>query len=511
MESWFEQARERYAIWILLACIVLVALLVNRFQPSRRHELRRMLILFVLSLTAEVASSVLHASGSVVWHERMEFASSLFEAFLVINLIVTAVFNVLVPALAISVPVIASDLVIAGAYIVATFGALHGAGVNPSSVLGASAVVSAVLALSLQTTLGNVIGGVALQLDGSIHVGDWIALENGRQGKVKAIHWRHTVLETRDWGTLIVPNSVLLSGQIIVLGKREGHPKQYRYWIYFNVDFRYSPSRVMDVVNEALQQGSIPNVAQDPKPHCIVMDFAKDNRDSFAYYAVRYWLTDLAVDDPTSSLVRQRIYMALKRAAIPFARTTNTTFFAAEEDDAARRARHRGQRLHAVQQMDLFKALTDEERETVADHLVFAPFVRGELVTHKGNVAHWLYILFSGTVNIQITDGGETRVLTSITAPGFFGEMGMMTGEPRAADVIAKTDVECYRLDKAGFAEIMVARPEIAKEMSKTMATRRAELVAAQDGLADEQKAQFAKEEAVRLLRRIETFFGLKE
>ena len=393
--------------------------------------------------------------------------------------------------------------------IVAMIGALHAAGVNASSVVGASAVVSAVLALSLQTTLGNVIGGVALQLDGSIHVGDWIALENGRQGKVKEIHWRHTVLETRDWGTLIVPNSTLLSGQIIVLGKRDGQPKQYRYWIYFNVDFRYPPSRVIDVVNEALQQGSILNVAQDPKAHCIVMDFAKDNRDSFAYYAVRYWLTDLAVDDPTSSLVRQRIYMALKRASIPFARAANTTFLVGEEDNATRRVRHRGERLRAVEQMELVKMLTDSEREHLADHLVFAPFVRGEIVTRKGNVAHWLYILLSGTVNIQITDGGETRVLTSIEAPGFFGEMGMMTGEPRAADVVAKTDVECYRLDKDGFAEIMRARPEIAKEMSKTMATRRAELVAAKDGLADEQKAQFAKEEEKRILGRIEAFFGL--
>jgi hypothetical protein len=50
------------------------------------------------------------------------------------------------------------------------------------------------------------------------------------------------------------------------------------------------------------------------------MDLAKDTRDSFAYYAARYWLTDLAVDDPTSSAVRARIYAALRRASIPLAR-----------------------------------------------------------------------------------------------------------------------------------------------------------------------------------------------
>ena len=49
------------------------------------------------------------------------------------------------------------------------------------------------------------------------------------------------------------------------------------------------------------------------------MDFSRDGKESIAYYAVRYWLIDLATDDPTSSRVRARIYTALKRADIPLA------------------------------------------------------------------------------------------------------------------------------------------------------------------------------------------------
>ena len=146
---------------------------------------------------------------------------------------------------------------------------------------------------------------------------------------MKRIRWRHTVLETRDWGTLIVPNAVLLQGQILVLGKRSGKARGiHRYWVYFNVDFRFAPTRVIEVVDEALQMAPVPNVAADPKPHCICYDFASPGRDSFAYYAVRYWLTDLAQDDPTNSVVRTRIYAALRRANIPLAMPTHTTFYA---------------------------------------------------------------------------------------------------------------------------------------------------------------------------------------
>ena len=45
---------------------------------------------------------------------------------------------------------------------------------------------------------------------------------------------------------------------------------------------------MIDVVNEALQMAPIPNVASDPKPHCICFDLASQGRDSFGYYAVRY-------------------------------------------------------------------------------------------------------------------------------------------------------------------------------------------------------------------------------
>ena len=105
----------------------------------------------------------------------------------------------------------------------------------------------------------------------------------------------------------------------IDLGKREGEPLQHRMWVYFNVDFRHPPSDVISVIEDALTAAPIEGVADEPKAHAICMDFARDTKDSYAYYAARYWLTDLAKDDPTSSRVRERIYAALKLANIPLA------------------------------------------------------------------------------------------------------------------------------------------------------------------------------------------------
>lgn len=89
---------------------------------------------------------------------------------------------------------------------------------------------------------------------------------------MKQIRWRHTLLETRDWATLVVPNSALLAGNILILGKRDGEPLQARMSVNFCVDFKHAPQRVVPIVEDALAAAPIPNVAARPKPSCVCME-----------------------------------------------------------------------------------------------------------------------------------------------------------------------------------------------------------------------------------------------
>ena len=84
------------------------------------------------------------------------------------------------------------------------------------------------------------------------------------------------------------------------------------------------------MVTDALVTEPVEGSALDPAPNCILMDF----KESYCLYAARYWLTDLAKDDPTDSLVRSRIYFALQRAGIPLSVPALTAFV--EEHDQER-------------------------------------------------------------------------------------------------------------------------------------------------------------------------------
>lgn len=510
-----------HLFWVLglLLAVIATAALVNRFNPHHRARVRRVAILFVFYLVAEGAYLALAATNTEVWASRALVGAELLRAFTIVNIVTTVTFSVALPASGAALPMIASDLLIGFGYAFATLGVLSTHGLNPTGALASAAVVSAVLAISLQSTLGNILGGVALQLDGSVHEGDWVQLTDGRQGRVRAIRWRHTVVETRDWSTIIVPNSTLLASNIILLGKRDGRSVPQRMWIWFHVDFRHPPTRVIQVVSDALAGCEIQGVATDPPPNCICMDFAKDNRDSYAAYAVRYWLTDLAADDPTSSRVRARIFTALRRANIPLAIPGRQMWVQVEDEERAKRKveRQLAERESAVANVALFRALTEDERKTIADGLSPAIYAPGEMITRQGAVAHWLYILVKGTVEIRTKfdpdgDGpapAQTKVVAKLVAPSVFGEMGLMTGEPRSADVVALSDCECYRLERAVFERVLLARPEIAEALSAKLAARRMELIAVREDLDDKTKQAREARERDRILDDIKSFFAL--
>jgi small-conductance mechanosensitive channel/CRP-like cAMP-binding protein len=494
--------------WVLIT-FVIGALALFILRPLDRMRIRTALLLFAFALVGLIAAAALVSSGvntASPFYKWIRWAARFFEWLALVNVASVFIFEVLLDALRLKPPRIMRDLLLALSYVVIAITVLS-RDVDLTGIIATSAVLTAVIGLSFQDTLGNMMGGMALQMERTIGVGDWIKFD-GQEGLVTDIRWRHTSIETRNWDTLVIPNSALMKSQVTVLGRRAGQPRQHRQWVYFNVDFRYSPADVIDIVETALRAEQIPNVALEPSPNCILMDF----KESFGSYAVRYWLTDLAVDDPTNSIVRTRIYFALRRAEIPLSIPAHSLFIT--EEDESRFERKRTEeietRMAALKRVELFQSLTDEERRSLAARLRVAPFVRGEAMTRQGAKAHWLYLMTRGDAEVRVSiDGNLSEQIATLHQGNFFGEMGMMTGEPRSATVIALTEVECYRLDKEAFNDILKRRPEIAEDISEQLARRRVELDAAREGLNEEAIQMRMRQHQGDLLKRMKHFFGL--
>ncbi len=512
MAQIFPEWLQPYIPLLLGGLLLLVAGLVQRLDPQKRTRVRaaaRLFVVYLLLLGIRVGLQKF-SSGELV--KELGWIESLAGGLLAVLLVTTLVFDLLLGRTSLSPPKIMTDIAIGVGYFAVFVHALHYAGVALTSIFATSAVASAIVGFSIAPTIGSLLGGIFLQLDKSIKEGDWIMLDNKVQGLVKAIRWRHTVIETRDWDTVLVPNTTLLSANITVLGRREGQPQQKRYWVYFNVDHRFSPAQVIAIVEEALQRSPIPNVAATPLPNCICMDFARESKDSFAYYAVRFWLTNLAADDPTCSAVRERIYAALRRNDIPLALPGTAIFVNMDDEESKKKKRDREveRRVSLLRGLDLFGGFTEDELEHLADGLVSAPFAKGEVITEQGRVAHWLYILTEGRAEVRVqTAAGGSELVRVIEAPDFFGEMAVMVGSPRLATVVACTPCHCYRLGRDAFSKILTDRPAVTQYLASILAKRRVELDAARDRLDDKERQSRMNEKEDEILAQIKAFFGL--
>jgi CRP-like cAMP-binding protein len=158
--------------------------------------------------------------------------------------------------------------------------------------------------------------------------------------------------------------------------------------------------------------------------------------------------------------------------------------------------------------------MTDGERRALATELAEKTFLTGDIISREGEYSDSMYILARGTVDIfrgGSRDEPQRTHLAELTAPHYFGEMGMLTGQARTASVMAKGDVLCYRLEKSGFDAILRARPELAQSISQTVAERQAANDATLHALSEEARARHSSSRAADLVRRIQAFFGLTD
>ncbi len=491
----------------LFAATLALGLLLWPAGGSVRTVVRQTVLFAVLCLIGNLGAGLLSISDGARPAAVVHGLVLLGLGIGVIRLVGLLVFRIILPRIAIRPPRILEDIVVIIGYLAWGLIRLSHAGLDLSSIVTTSAVITAVIAFAMQDTLGNVLGGLALQLDSSIQIGDWIKIDDV-SGQVTDIRWRYTAIRTRNGETVVIPNSLMMKGKVWLIGDRESRTTKWRRVVHFNVGYVAQPTRVIAAIEESLREAEIANMAKHPLPSCVMLDFGP----GYGHYAVRYWLTNPAADDPTDSAVRSHIYAAIKRSGWRLA-LPEELHHLVKENTAFRaeiKNRELQRRIDALRSIPLFSELSEDECSRVAEHLIYAPFAKGDTLTRQGAVAHWLYIITSGEADVgRDTPEGERHHLAMLSAGDFFGEMGLLTGEPRGATVSALSDMECYRLDKSGLEEILQERPAIAEALSEVLAARlQHNEIALQ---RDQEKRNDGENSGLRaaLFGKIKTFFNL--
>ena len=368
--------------------------------------------------------------------------------------------------------------------------------------LAGSAVVSIVLGLALQETMGNFFSGLVMHMSSPFSIGDWIRCA-GVEGRVMDMNWRAVTIHTSDDNHVIVPNSTFAKEQIVNYHNPTTATARN---VLVGLEYDLAPCHAIEVLKAAALE--TPGVLAAPEPVIYLHEYAS----SAIVYRVKFWIDDASRYPDIEHGVRLNTWYRLKQRgfAIPFqVQTVEYVDLCRKLEQQASEAAE--ERVNAIGSVPLLVALSSEQRRAIAlgsQDILLAP---GQVLFRQGDHGDSFYVIRRGTVDVLLepAGGGLPHKLATLGPGDFFGEMSALVGQPRSATIRAATALAAIEICKDALNAIFQADPSVMEEISLAVAQRNAATDTARKGLSSsEVRAGALAEQKASILARMLRFFG---
>lgn len=375
--------------------------------------------------------------------------------------------------------------------------------VDITPLLTTSAVFTMVIGLALQDVLGNLFSGLSVHFSPPFKIGDWIKVA-GYIGKVVESNWRATTLRTATRDLIVLPNNDIAKKEIMNFMLRPG--LLYRDYT-IGISYDASPDQVRKALIGACSQ--VEGILKTPPPQIFMENFG----DSAISYRIRYWISDVAYPPTIQDQLLSRIWYRLKRDNISIPYPIREVFTHPEKD---MRGEMIDRRLGLIQNVDFLAGLDYTHKSYIAEHVREQWFETGEEIVRKGDAGTDFYIIDHGAVGVYLADK-PAKSVAMLRDGDFFGEMSLLTGEPRSATITAEEETQVLCLSRETMSHLLHENSAIAKVLSESLAERNAYNKTAGTGPDDESiRTSSGGEEkgtptvaSVELFDRIKRFFRL--
>ncbi len=506
LSSLFSQ----WAFALLVGCLGFLALYIllcsipSIIRDKRWFWLLEIAVLpLAVTFLASLPIALFDLSESDVWFNRVHEVKGVLLA-LVFAYIGTRALNLFVwqgvlRRYASTLPGIVRNLVAFFVYLAAVYAILAYVFEQPvTGLLVSSGIALGVLGLAFQSTLTDIITGVALAIERPFGVGDWIETDDGMLGEVESIDWRATSLKTLSNTTHVIPNNKIANTSIHNLS-RPG--PTYCIKVHVRVTADIPPWEVSRLLLEAAI--AAPEVAETPAP---IVRLADAEHRPLRYLALIH-CTDYGNHPAVRASFLHHAWRLLNDAGAQIAADTQQIDF-----QWARKLEYQGPTdANALNDVELLRPLRAEERKRLLMAGTTHEFPENVPIVELGDEGQSFFAVLSGIVRIFLP-ADETRTadleLARLGAGSYFGEMSLLTGEKRSASISSHTRARILEIPKRAMAQVLDARPELADELAQIMAERK---LATEGALRDSDEMGFADRLAQttrELLQRMQSFFG---
>jgi ATP-binding cassette subfamily B protein len=129
---------------------------------------------------------------------------------------------------------------------------------------------------------------------------------------------------------------------------------------------------------------------------------------------------------------------------------------------------------HVLQNTYFFQSLKMNELDELIGHLRMIRVQKGYEIIKQGDPGDAFYLIASGKVSVWLKKGFKRGKVAELLTDDFFGEMALISNEPRNATVIAEEVTELFILQKYDFDKILMKNPAIAQELKRAYQERKA-------------------------------------
>ena len=436
--------------------LLVLSLLLRTTTPNRHVRGRLNVSAFAFAIAALSAAALFSDRISASMQEQLATIRPLLLAFGVINGVVALIINPWrhdrVPD---RFPRIVQDAIVIGLF---AFGATL---LLQDKIFAATAAGAVVVGLALQGTLGNLFAGLAIQIEKPFRVGHWVQIA-GTDGQVSEVTWRATRIRTKAGNFVIVPNSKLADDIIVNYSEPTS---ESRIEVEVGVTYDAAPNRVKAIILDAIKDE--PLISASRPPEVLLVDFASSSMN----YRIRVWTDDFAADERLRDGIRSAVYYAFKRHRIEIPYPMQVEYARHEVPpsdriDAASAV--------ALGQVSIFAALDPTQKEALERAATSGVYAEGTVVVRQGAEGASMFVVVRGEVAVSLEP--ERQELARIGEDGFFGEMSLLTGEPRNATVTTTRDSQLLEITAEAFRHVVLANPAAVEQVGTAASARRTEL-----------------------------------
>jgi len=376
--------------------------------------------------------------------------------------------------------------------------------ISIDGLLTASGAMGIVIGLALKELISDIFAGVIIGVDKYIKIGDFVMLEvrpySVKVGFISDMDWRTISITTPENTLVVVPNSLITKNMITNLS--EPVPEK-EFELIFTFDFDVAPERILRVLHAALYQ--TPEILQDPAPKARVSKISGTGVE----YKVKYLIRPAQIGPGKARhFVLNNILYNLAQAGLSMSYPKTDVY---NSSMPQRNLDIRNDRIGLLKKIELFSVLSINEISEIAARLVERPLKKDEFIVRFGETGTSMYILLEGLLNVYILDSTtNTEIKVAQLKPGsYFGEMSLLTGEPRTASISAFSDSVMFELPKESIDIVLRGNPNLVLALSGKIAETKLKNELVFLNRDDQEKANNHAELSNNIFNRIKKFFLL--